>query len=70
MKGDNGGSAPEYLETEDRRKCVLVKKGGITHSYIAIHRLWGIPGDDINMILYINYSHINYWLFIMCPACF
>ena len=71
MKGDREGRTPEYLETEGRRKCVLVKKGRITDSYIAIHRIWRIPGDDINVILYVNYSHIiNYWLFIMCLACF
>ena len=39
MKSDSPGGTPGYLETKNRRKCVSMRRGGITNSYTSIHRI-------------------------------
>lgn len=62
MKSDSLGGILGYLEIKNRRKCVFMRRGGIINFYILIYRIWGIIGNDINMIciLIIYILSINY----------
>lgn len=71
MKVGSGRGTPGYLETKDRIKCVLIRKAGITNPCTPIHRISGITGDDINVLLYIiAILSMNYCLYIMVQRCF